>query len=74
MASIMNLIIIYVTSSTSSIFYFSGVDEINNGTISLEDNMRIDYYTSHLSFVQSAIMWVFYTIKPSKPFDYLCTI
>uniref|UniRef100_A0A2N9H0B6 Beta-glucosidase n=1 Tax=Fagus sylvatica TaxID=28930 RepID=A0A2N9H0B6_FAGSY len=40
--------VIYITEN--------GVDEINNGTISLEDNMRIDYYTSHLSFVQSAIM------------------
>nr|POE85717.1 beta-glucosidase 12 [Quercus suber] len=40
--------VIYITEN--------GVDEINNGTISLEDNMRIDYHSSHLSFVQSAIM------------------
>ncbi|KAM3686287.1 hypothetical protein ACJW31_11G187100 [Castanea mollissima] len=39
--------VIYITEN--------GVDEINNGTISLEDNMRIDYHSSHLSFVQSAI-------------------
>ncbi|KAK4591739.1 hypothetical protein RGQ29_016253 [Quercus rubra] len=40
--------VIYITEN--------GIDEINNGTISLEDNMRIDYHSSHLSFVQSAIM------------------
>ncbi|KAK0574920.1 hypothetical protein LWI29_030952 [Acer saccharum] len=34
----------------------AGVDEINDGKISLEDNMRIEYYKSHLSYVQSGIM------------------
>ncbi|GLT60697.1 hypothetical protein SLA2020_334530 [Shorea laevis] len=33
----------------------NGVDEFNDGTLSLEDDMRIDYYNRHLSFVESAI-------------------
>lgn len=33
----------------------TGVDEINDGTKSLEDNMRIDYITNHLYYVHSAI-------------------
>ncbi|KAM3734148.1 hypothetical protein ACB098_11G192100 [Castanea mollissima] len=40
--------IIYITEN--------GVSEFNNGSISLEDNSRIDYHSSHLSFVRSAIM------------------
>lgn len=40
--------VIYITEN--------GVDELNNGKLSLEDDMRIDFYNSHLSFVQSAIM------------------
>ena len=49
--------LLYVISSSLSLSLgFSGIDEINNGTISLEDNMRIDYHRSHLSCVQSAIM------------------
>nr|POE81598.1 beta-glucosidase 13 [Quercus suber] len=40
--------IIYITEN--------GVSEFNNGSISLEDYSRIDYHTSHLSFVRSAIM------------------
>ncbi|KAK2637115.1 hypothetical protein Ddye_031907 [Dipteronia dyeriana] len=34
----------------------TSVDEINDGKLSLEDNMRIEYYRSHLSYVQSGIM------------------
>ncbi|GLT60700.1 hypothetical protein SLA2020_334560 [Shorea laevis] len=33
----------------------NGVDEVNDGTLSLEDDMRIDYYNRHLPFVESAI-------------------
>ncbi|KAK4591713.1 hypothetical protein RGQ29_016235 [Quercus rubra] len=40
--------IIYITEN--------GVSEFNNGSISLEDYSRIDYHSSHLSFVRSAIM------------------
>ncbi|KAI9169439.1 hypothetical protein LWI28_012343 [Acer negundo] len=40
--------VIYITEN--------GVDEINDGKLSLEDNMRIEYYKSHLSYVQSGIM------------------
>ncbi|KAL5760558.1 hypothetical protein ACOSQ2_019396 [Xanthoceras sorbifolium] len=40
--------VIYITEN--------GVDEINDGKLLLEDNARIDYYKSHLSYVQSGIM------------------
>lgn len=33
----------------------TGVDETNDGTKSLEDNMRIDYISNHLYYVHSAI-------------------
>ncbi|KAL5073144.1 hypothetical protein RYX36_012128 [Vicia faba] len=39
--------VIYITEN--------GVDEINDGTRSLEDNMRIDYINNHLYYVHSAI-------------------
>lgn len=39
--------VIYITEN--------GVDEGNNGTIFLEDSMRIDYHKSHLSYVHRAI-------------------
>ncbi|XP_047326883.1 beta-glucosidase 12-like [Impatiens glandulifera] len=43
--------LIYITEN--------GVDEVNNGTLSLEealvDNMRIDYYYQHLLFLNQAI-------------------
>ncbi|KAJ0094905.1 hypothetical protein Patl1_17280 [Pistacia atlantica] len=43
----LNKTVIYITEN--------GVDELNDGKLSLEDNMRIDYYSRHLSNVQSAI-------------------
>ncbi|KAJ0037373.1 hypothetical protein Pint_24096 [Pistacia integerrima] len=43
----LNKTVIYITEN--------GVDELNDGKLSLEDNMRIDYYSRHLSYVQSAI-------------------
>ncbi|BAT89164.1 hypothetical protein VIGAN_06004700 [Vigna angularis var. angularis] len=33
----------------------TGVDEVNDNAKSLEDNMRIDYISNHLAYVQSAI-------------------
>ncbi|XP_061356886.1 beta-glucosidase 12-like [Gastrolobium bilobum] len=39
--------VIYITEN--------GVDELNDSTKSLEDNMRIDYISNHLSYVLSAI-------------------
>ncbi|KAG2396450.1 Beta-glucosidase 13 [Vigna angularis] len=39
--------VIYITEN--------GVDEVNDNAKSLEDNMRIDYISNHLAYVQSAI-------------------
>ncbi|KAK7314302.1 hypothetical protein VNO77_39518 [Canavalia gladiata] len=39
--------VIYITEN--------GVDELNDNTKSLEDNMRVDYISNHLSYVHSAI-------------------
>ncbi|PON65504.1 Glycoside hydrolase [Parasponia andersonii] len=39
--------VIYITEN--------GVDELNNGQLSLNDSTRIDYFVRHLSFIQSAI-------------------
>ncbi|KAK6933712.1 hypothetical protein RJ641_036606 [Dillenia turbinata] len=39
--------------------FLAGVDEVNNGTLSLEealnDPMRIDYYYHHLRYLKKAI-------------------
>ncbi|KAH7544833.1 hypothetical protein FEM48_Zijuj01G0028100 [Ziziphus jujuba var. spinosa] len=40
--------VIYITEN--------GVDELNDGKLSLKDNMRIKYHSDHLSFVHSSIM------------------
>ncbi|XP_024021043.1 beta-glucosidase 16 isoform X2 [Morus notabilis] len=39
--------VVYITEN--------GVDELNNGQLSLNDNIRVNYYADHLSFVQRAI-------------------
>ncbi|POO00099.1 Glycoside hydrolase [Trema orientale] len=39
--------VIYITEN--------GVDELNDGQLSLNDSTRIDYFFDHLSFIQSAI-------------------
>lgn len=43
------------------------MDEVNNASLLLEealkDPMRVDYYNSHLSFLQIAMKWVFLLSK-----------
>ncbi|CAK7331819.1 unnamed protein product [Dovyalis caffra] len=39
--------VIYITEN--------GVSELDQASLSLEDNMRVDYYSSHLSYIQRAI-------------------
>ncbi|KAF2319351.1 hypothetical protein GH714_014968 [Hevea brasiliensis] len=39
--------VIYITEN--------GVSEVNTGSVSLEDNQRVDYYHDHLSYVKNAI-------------------
>jgi hypothetical protein len=44
-----------------------GIDELNDPTLSLEESLadtaRIDYYYSHLYYLQTAIKYVLYRTK-----------
>ena len=33
----------------------TGVDDLNNGQLSLNDSTRVNYYVDHLSFIETAI-------------------
>ncbi|XP_043816954.1 beta-glucosidase 13 isoform X1 [Manihot esculenta] len=39
--------VIYITEN--------GVSELNTGSVSLEDNLRVDYYREHLSYLENAM-------------------